>query len=372
MSNITANLRLNITNFKDRLSQAQSRINKFSGVMRNIFAAGGIFAGVSAITNLARGALDLGSSLSSTSKNIGITAEQLQVLTEVARMNGFEFTKIRTVVAKVGVKVKEAASGNKLAAETFKYLGLNIKKMEGMNAADQFHALATAVSKSKDRLEAMRRLTKIFSEENVFVMMETIDTLATKTMPEWTKSLKESGRVMSNETVAGLRQASDAWADFGQRVKVTTGRILAAYLKFRDEMSKKRTFAGMEFPDAPGKKSEPNDTRSNLQKSRDKAKEIKEVRALKQVEIKEEAKRRSEKIIEEEKRVDRLRKRFGESSTPLPTPGIVKGGGRLPRNIDPRISTGFKPAQTNIGQIQDQNALLKQIAENTKNPTISR
>lgn len=171
----------------------------------------GISAGVivSELTEAAKAAIEFGDEIEKAMAATGAGAESLQELAFAAQQTDVDFQTLSTSVFRMQKAISEAASGsNKALIKTFDELGLNIKELQQLDAADQFEAIAGALAEFEDEADRAALGADIFGKG----VQSLLPLLAQGAdgVRAFREQAHELGIVLSEEQIKALAEADQA------------------------------------------------------------------------------------------------------------------------------------------------------------------
>jgi len=223
-TSITAKLGLDTTAFQRGLAKSQKSVGNF---VKSGIAKFGALAGAAGLGAMARSAIDLGSKISDMAVQLNIGTTELQTLEFAAREAGVEVSVMERALRNVQLRTQEAINGNKSYSEAFDRLGIDINKFNQLPTEKKLEAIAVAQANAKDQASAYNDVAIILGQRAGPAMQEILQNLAG---PNGFKGLsdaaKESGEVMSEETIAKMDLAADRIESFKRKMTVLTSEVL--------------------------------------------------------------------------------------------------------------------------------------------------
>lgn len=220
-----------IAKFGGDTGPLRSAIGQAKGMVGGFVAEIAALASVSVFIGLAKQAIDLGSSLADTSKQLGIHVEKLQALQYAAIGAGVKEEELANALKRTRIFAEEAAQGGEKQLAVLRQLNIDTEKFFKAPLDQKLELIGKAFKSSKDQGQAFNAVAEIFGAK-VGPQMTTLITEAAKGMGKLTKEAKDAGAVMSASTVAALDKAGDAIEEFKRKVTVSVGNIL---VNFRTE-----------------------------------------------------------------------------------------------------------------------------------------
>lgn len=138
-----------------------------SGLRSVVSSLGALTAGFLAVNSLRQfgmEALKLGGELSDLSARTRIGVRDLVLLQQAYKNNGMEAGAVAKHVGLLQKKIYEAANGNKTAAATFRDLGVSAMGLQKLAPAEQFAAVANAISGIADPTAKAAMAMEIFGK----------------------------------------------------------------------------------------------------------------------------------------------------------------------------------------------------------------
>lgn len=212
--NIRGNLRLLNTTFRG-LSRAAALG----------FGALGIGGGIAGFTALAKSAGTTAKAISEVSKRVGISAEALQRLVQVARSEGtIEFREFGNLLTRLVRNVNRAALGSKELGQHFERLGLNVKSLQGLNPEEQFLTFADAVANTGDQGVALAATMGVLESEGrgLFTTLR----LGRTTIQQMGQEAQASGKVINNDLIASGAELDQAFQDVADTIGTSLKRAV--------------------------------------------------------------------------------------------------------------------------------------------------
>lgn len=165
-----------------------------------------------------------------TARQVGLTAEEVQVLTYAAERGGATFEQLRTGLAKVQQKAAEARAGNKEYAKTFAGIGVSVVGANGKlkGGMELLTEVAAKLAKIPSAGERARVAMKLFEEGGILLLP--FLTRMGGELPTLTKRWEELGGGLSNEAAAGAEDAADAMLDLRVASLGVTRRLGTAFM----------------------------------------------------------------------------------------------------------------------------------------------
>ena len=246
-------LRAQVATLESDLNKAKGKLDKFarestSGFAKMGSAIQGAFgfnvaklgtiAGVAALGAslgfATKKALDFGSEIVDTARNLGITTDALQELRFAAAQAGVATSALDTALAVLNQNASQAASGDKSAAESFRRLGVEVldanKQIKSTDVLFQEVIVRLGeLGSSAERIDISKQLFGRGGTELGKLALEGaagIDVLRSKA--------HELGLVIDNETLVAAEKAGDQFSALGD---ILATQAAAAILEFSGELN---------------------------------------------------------------------------------------------------------------------------------------
>jgi hypothetical protein len=207
----------------DAAGSIQSSFQNIAGSLKSTFA--GIFAGIG-IGALVRNTISELSNIGNLAQQFGVSAESLQRIGQVAKESGVSIDQVGTALGRLTRSIQQAQSGTGAQAEAFRTLGLSAKELAGLTPEQAFLRLADAVAGASDRNKAYAATIDVAGRSAGALI---------PILQQGSAALKEqfdSIGVVSDETVAKIKQVEDSFSRLGKQATVGLGPIVAFFGKF--------------------------------------------------------------------------------------------------------------------------------------------
>jgi len=216
------------------LAQAEGRVGKFKAA---VAAIGPAIAAIG-FSVMARKAIDLGSKISDLSEQLRINAESLQVLMAVAAKAGVQQATLEKALMSVTIRTQEAMDGNKLYADSFDRLGINLAEFAKLPTEKKLEAIAHAYHAAGKSQEAFADIAAVLGTRAGPKMLEILRRINDEGLPSLTEQMKKAGQVMDNSVIKKMDEAADTIGIFTNGMTVATAYVLSyvipAFVVFRE------------------------------------------------------------------------------------------------------------------------------------------
>ena len=185
----------------DNIGNAAGKATK---IVAGVGVAGAI-AGVAIVGNFLAGATEL----SNFSRRTGLSAEALQRFGFAAERSGSSIDAVVGLTGTLAERLLEVEAGSEDVAAQFAGLGLSVEELQGLNAEEQFLALADAIAAVEDPTERLGRAQMLLGGE----AGELLPLLAggSDAVRALGDELVATGNIMSNDTVAKAADVGEAF-----------------------------------------------------------------------------------------------------------------------------------------------------------------
>ena len=219
----------------ERRTQALGRAAKVTAL-----AVGGIaIAGIGIGAKLLNDFIHAGAELDKLSKLSNASAEQLQILGEIAQRSGGSAEDVADAYRELQLRLAEVAElGSGPAADALKIVGLTLEDLQGLNADETFERIRKAIAAVEDpalRLFAAEELLGGSSER-----LQALVGITAEEFARLTKEAREAGHIMSQEDVA-------AAAELEQHIRLLKNQVRGLALEGFRHLAPILTAAGELF-----------------------------------------------------------------------------------------------------------------------------
>jgi hypothetical protein len=227
IASLIANLKANTADFDSKLKKSASGLKSFE------VAAKGVSAGItSAFAKLAvaaggftlfRSAIADADKFGELAETLGDSTRNMQALAYAASQNDSSFDAVSSAMVRMQKNIVDADSGNKQLAASFAALGLRTSELMGMNATDQFKAIADALANVDNAAVRTNLGMDIFGKS--FSSIAVMVNAGSSAIDDASKKMKAFG--LSNEQVAKIKEFNDQLAAFGMQAKAAAAQVVA-------------------------------------------------------------------------------------------------------------------------------------------------
>ena len=215
-------LGLNTKAFQTGINHAQKKTNAFAGAWKRL----GPLLSAAAFTQLGRSAIRLGSELNDLARQTRTSVEALQVLRHAARETGASNNALERALRNVTTRTEDAIGGNKMLADAFTRLGIDVNEFNRLPTEKRLEALAKAQKNAGDSTRAFTDVARILGERAGPELQGVLDSLARDGFDNLAQSAKDAGQVMSAEAAASMDFLANTGTGLMNRLKVLTATVL--------------------------------------------------------------------------------------------------------------------------------------------------
>lgn len=232
------------------MREAKKEAEGFGAMVRNGFGIGtgmelarrGMDMFKSAVRESVGEAFRLAGQLNDVSQNLQISTDALQVLSELVKDNGGEFeTLTQGIVTYRGV-LAQARVGNGEASKTFRELGLSADALSKLPLELQLEKVAQAIHRAGGEGNAFDAGVRLLGQRNAPKLMQSLKELASEGYGKLDAAMKDSGRIMQEETIERLDKAQKEIEKFKRATTIMAGETVGFWSKMKDAWM--RDFAG--------------------------------------------------------------------------------------------------------------------------------
>lgn len=202
------------------LNKATQGIKSFA---TTAMGALGVGASVAGLTALGRAAINEGSRITDFATKLRLTNEEIQVFQGAVKDAGASMEDFQAATSRMQKSILETAQGLGGAGRHFRALGLDAQELVQMPVAEQFEAIAQAVAKSDDPLQAYVSAQGILGD-SAFKLREVLQRLGTDGFGKLREDVDKTYGIMNDP--AALDRAADNIERLKQRIVVITGNII--------------------------------------------------------------------------------------------------------------------------------------------------
>lgn len=193
-------------------SKMESAFSGLKGVAAGALAFAGIGLGTAELKKLIAEADNLGK----TSRNIGITTDQLQGLRYAAESVNFPVEQIEPAFAKLKKLIGDAENGSTEAARKFGLMGIKLEELKGKTPYEQFRLVAEAISMIEDPTERTTAAMNIFGEQG----QKALEFLAS--FEQASADLAARGQLIDAEQIKNAEEFSQLCTDIQKSLQAWT------------------------------------------------------------------------------------------------------------------------------------------------------
>lgn len=218
----------------DRLSSRMGALTKSVAG----FAAASLSA--TAIAHQMHDAFERADAVGKLSDQLGIMPEKLTGLQHAADLSGVATNTLNASLARVNIRIAEAAQGTGVASGALIELGLSAKTLNNLQLDDKFGRIADAVSRVQNEADRARLATDLFGKSGTALV--SVLELGSKGLHEATNDAAQLGLTLDRNTIRNLEATNDAISrmqkSFGGFFNRMAGDWAPQLTEFADRMTK--------------------------------------------------------------------------------------------------------------------------------------
>ncbi len=220
---------------QDEFRKAREESNSFGNLMRTGLgidvARRGLGLLLGTLRQASLGAIEVAQQLKATAGNLEMSVEGYQVLRYMVMAADGDVQALTGALNDQQKSLVAARNITSPAAAAYRQLGLDAARLANMPLERQFEAIAIAVGRATDKQAAYTAAGQILGTKHVPKLRAALSELATQGFDKVAASAERSGRVMSEEAVARLAAARQAWDDMWTMLKIKAGEDIAGVLR---------------------------------------------------------------------------------------------------------------------------------------------
>jgi len=192
----------------------------FGGVTGGVLAANAISSATNAVRNHIRASVELADQTEDLAGRAGVTAEKLQTISNVSKLNNGSLQGTADALSKVQISAQGALGGSKPLLEMFERLGITTTDLKNLSPDQLFYKISEAVVTSSDRGRTYADVVGVMgrSSKDLFTTLEL--------GPEKIEALGKSIGVFSKETNQALAEANDTLEKFQNKLTIAAGNFI--------------------------------------------------------------------------------------------------------------------------------------------------
>jgi len=191
------------------------KATELAGALGLAFGAKEIIGGVK---DLIVNTLDAADAIEVESKKLGISAQAYQGWVAAAKLAGGTSENVSTAIAFMN---KTLDGGENSTVQALRTAGLEFNTIRQLGPEEAFKAIAAAIKQIPDPMTQARVAVQLLGRDAQTLLPAIKDDII---------AVGDAAAKMSDETVASLAHAKNAWTEFGQKVTIVTGEMLAAIM----------------------------------------------------------------------------------------------------------------------------------------------
>jgi hypothetical protein len=190
--------------------------------LKNVAGLLGVTLSAGAAIGFVKSVFDAADQVGDLATKMGVSVEATQRFQYAARQSGSDIEDVSRAIVSMNDKL---ASGEKSTVSALKAAGLSFHDVRMMKPEEAFRAIADAVGRIPDPMEQSRVAMELFGKSGVELL---------PMIREGSLAAADGVKVMSDETVAQLKDAKQSWEDFSNALIIETGEAINAVSKLDD------------------------------------------------------------------------------------------------------------------------------------------
>lgn len=154
--------RRNVQELNSTLGVAKSMLKGFGIALGTAAAAGAL--------NFLKSGLDVVDQLGKTSRMLGITTKELQILQHAATLSGVDLKTLENGLKRLEVNSSEAARGIGEARDAFEFLGVSANELVEMTPFERFREVSRAINGIENSADRAAMAQRLFGRSGVDMM----------------------------------------------------------------------------------------------------------------------------------------------------------------------------------------------------------
>lgn len=231
IANLAVVLTANTAQFHSKLSGARAPLAQFGRSVSMVsarlkaLAAGAVAAATAGgIAVLLKRQAEEIDSLGKMSDRIGINTEMLAGLYHAADLAGVEQETLNTALQKMAVNISKLSQKSRGQVDVLDELGLSARQLASMSVADQFFAIADALSSVQNIGDRARMTVEIFGKSGGALIP--LFHSGGDAIREMIKDAERLGLTISRQDAAKVEAMNDAWARLKHSMEGLARQIL--------------------------------------------------------------------------------------------------------------------------------------------------
>lgn len=218
------NMRRDARNFGKKIDKNFQTFGGMKGLTAGI-AAASIAAGA-----LAMESLTMGKELKAGAETARLGVEELQAAIQAALDTGAERDNVIQAFKTLELTSQQAAEGSASHQEALKSLGIEYKAFSRLTMEQKIDAIAQAYVKANGSAKAFNAITVLMGEDAT-KLTEALKRIGTEGLATMTAEMKKANKILTEDQISALNQASAIWHNFFNEIKVQAAQATAALAK---------------------------------------------------------------------------------------------------------------------------------------------
>lgn len=215
-----------IQRIADAAKGAGSQLDNMKNFALSAAGAFGVAFSVGAVVQFGKSVFDSASKIHDLAEQMGISTDAVQGFKFAAEQAGSSLDTVGTAITKMN---SHLAEGDKSTVKALKDAGLSFQDIRNMRPEDAFLAITDAIQQIPDPMVQSDVALKLFGKSAAELL---------PAIKEGFRGAADGASKMSEDTIASLEAAQDAWDRFGTRVTIVSGTILATVIDVTGKATK--------------------------------------------------------------------------------------------------------------------------------------
>ena len=194
---------------------AETATGQWGSALVSLAGAFGVALSVNSVKNFAIGVIEAGAAVGDMAQKLGISAEAVQRFGYAADQSGASIETVDRAIKAMNVNLAE---GSKSTVAALEAAGLEFETIRRMAPEDAFVAIGDAVAGIEDPMTRAKVATELFGKAGQELVPVFLAGL---------RAMGDQANIWSDQEVARLKAAQDAWGRLSNAVTIYTGEIIA-------------------------------------------------------------------------------------------------------------------------------------------------
>lgn len=156
---------------------------------------------------------------------LGDSTENMQALSFAARQNDTDFNSLSGSLTKMQKNIADAVGGNKSLAQTFEYLGLNLRELSIAPASEQFAQIADALGRVEDPASRAKMGMDLFGRS--YAEIAVLAGAGSGAIVDARARMEELGITLTGNSVSAIKAFNDKMAELRDQLAFTGANVIS-------------------------------------------------------------------------------------------------------------------------------------------------